>query len=145
MKTGKNSGMTLTELIIASILVGIVTMGLIAAEQTVRMSRQSSARDNQVTTNMQAMMLAMTKDVNLMSGDYASPGYHTTCDGTNATLSVCLRHAAGDVNRGASCVKISSKPTCAPCRSATPAPSRKNQTSRNLAAALTKKIEKLNT
>jgi len=94
------SGMTLMELLITSVLVGIVTVGLIAAEQVVRMSRQSSARDNLVSTQMQAMMLALTTDISKTTGDYASTGIYLE-DNPIPTVylkSACFRYPYGDVN-----------------------------------------------
>ncbi len=90
--------MTLTELIVASVLVGIVTMGLIAAEQNVRMSRQSSSRDNFVTTQIQAMMLTITRDINMLSGDYANSGIYLETGAGNYLIKACFRHADGDIN-----------------------------------------------
>lgn len=84
------------ELIIASILVGIVTMGLIAAEQAVRMSRQSSFRDNQVSAQLQAAMTMMTRDANLTVGDATNTGIYQYSDATRRTI--CFRQGAGNSN-----------------------------------------------
>lgn len=87
--------MTLTELLIACALVGIVTLGLIAAEQAIRTSRQSSSRDNQLSAQLQATMLRLTRSASLTSGDAVDTGIveYITQDRT-----VCFREAAGDPN-----------------------------------------------
>lgn len=89
--------MTLMELLITSVLVGIVTIGLIAAEQVVRMSRQSSARDNQVTTQLQAAMTLLTADANLTVGDANDTGIYQYKNGIKRQM-ICFRYSSGDVN-----------------------------------------------
>ncbi len=91
-----NHAMTLIELIVASILVGIVTLGLIAAEQAIRMSRQSSNRDSQISAQLQAAMTALSKDINSTVGDASDTGIYQYAVGNN--LSVCFRYAQGDPN-----------------------------------------------
>lgn len=88
--------MTLTELIVASILVGIVTLGLIAAEQAVRMSRQSANRDSQVSSQLHAAMIRLTKDASLTAGDSSDSGIYQH-SGIN-DKAICFRQAGNDVN-----------------------------------------------
>ncbi len=90
------SAMTLAELIIASVLVGIITLGLVAAEQAVRMSRQSSSRDSKVSAQMEAAMLLLTKDASLTVGDATNTGIYPYDSGTDTTI--CFRQSADDVN-----------------------------------------------
>ncbi len=90
------SAMTLTELMIASALVGIVTLGLVAAEFTVRNSRQSSARENQVSAQLQSAMLQLSRDVSLLVGDASDTGIVINTSGNDQTI--CFREAAGDPN-----------------------------------------------
>ncbi|MCB9771987.1 MAG: type II secretion system protein [Candidatus Omnitrophica bacterium] len=89
-------GMTLTELIIATVLVGIVTLGLVAAEQAVRMSRQSSMRDSQISGQMQATMLVLNRSASLTVGDSANTGIYQYLSSNDMTT--CFRQGAGDVN-----------------------------------------------
>lgn len=91
-----NTAMTLAELIIASVLVGIVTLGLIAAEQAVRMSRQSSHRDAQVSAQLQSAMIKLNRDASLTVGDTTDTGIYQYSAGND--LSICFRQAAGDAN-----------------------------------------------
>ncbi len=88
--------MTLTELIIASVLVGIVTLGLIAAEQAIRMSRQSSNRDAQISAQMQAAMIKLSKDASFTVGDSLDSGIYQSSLGNNRAI--CFRQAQGDAN-----------------------------------------------
>lgn len=88
--------MTLTELIVASVLVGIVTLGLVAAEQAVRMSRQSSNRDAQISAQMQAAMIRISNDSNLTVGDATNTGIYQYAFGND--LTICFRQANGDPN-----------------------------------------------
>ena len=74
LKIYSRSAITLIELLIASVLVGIVTLGLIAAEEAVRVSRQSSHRDSQVSAQLQAAMLKLTNDASLTVGDAVDTG-----------------------------------------------------------------------
>lgn len=88
--------MTLTELIVASVLVGIVTLGLVAAEQAVRMSRQSSNRDAQISAQLQAAMTRLTQQANATVGDTSDTGIYQYSSGED--LSICFRSANGDAN-----------------------------------------------
>ncbi len=97
IKKNSKSAMTLTELIIASVLVGIVTLGLIAAEQAIRMSRQSSNRDAQISAQMQAAMIRLTKDASLTVGDSVNSGIYQYSSGTTERA-ICFRQAGGDAN-----------------------------------------------
>lgn len=96
MKNNLKSAMTLTELIVASVLVGIVTLGLIAAEQAVRMSRQSANRDSQVSSQLHAAMIRLTKDASLTTGDSSDSGIYQY-SGINGNA-ICFRQADNDVN-----------------------------------------------
>lgn len=96
IKRPTTTAMTLTELIIASVLVGVVTLGLIAAEQTVRMSRQSSHRDAQVSAQLQSAMIKLTRDASLTVGDAIDTGIYQYSSGNDRTI--CFRQAAGDAN-----------------------------------------------
>lgn len=96
MRIHLKKGMTLTELIIATVLVGIVTLGLVAAEQAVRMSRQSSMRDSQISGQMQATMLVLNRSASLTVGDSADTGIYQYLSGTDMTT--CFRQGTGDVN-----------------------------------------------
>jgi Tfp pilus assembly protein PilV len=91
-----NTAMTLAELIIASILVGIVTLGLIAAEQAVRMSRQSSHRDAQISAQLQSAMIKLNRDASSTVGDATDTGIYQYSSGNDRTI--CFRQAAGDAN-----------------------------------------------
>ncbi len=95
-KSLTNTAMTLTELIIASVLVGIVTLGLIAAEQAVRMSRQSSHRDAQVSAQLQSAMIKLNRDASSTVGDSTDTGIYQYSSGNDR--SICFRQAAGDAN-----------------------------------------------
>lgn len=96
IKSLSNHAMTLTELIVASVLVGIVTLGLVAAEQAVRMSRQSSNRDAQISAQMQAAMMRISKDSNSTVGDFSNTGIYQYAVVNDITI--CFRHANGDAN-----------------------------------------------
>ena len=91
-----NNAMTLTELIVASVLVGIVTLGLIAAEQAIRMSRQSSHRDAQISAQLQAAMIKLNQDASSTVGDVTDTGIYQYSLGDD--LGICFRQAAGDAN-----------------------------------------------
>lgn len=96
LKCPANTAMTLTELIIASVLVGIVTLGLIAAEQAIRMSRQSSHRDAQISAQLQSAMLRLNHEASATVGDATDSGIYQYSSGNNRTI--CFRQAAGDAN-----------------------------------------------
>lgn len=92
-----HSAMTLTELLVASVLVGIVTLGLISAEYTIRTSRLSSVRDSQISAQLQAAMIRLSRDANLTVGDPANSGIREFPAGSDRT--VCFREAlAGGID-----------------------------------------------
>ena len=88
--------MTLTELLIASALVGIVTLGLVAAEQAVRTSRVSSSSDSQLSAKLQATMIQLSRDASQTVGDANDTGIWQFSSANDNT--VCFRQAAGDPN-----------------------------------------------
>ncbi len=90
--------MTLTELLVTSVLVGIVTLGLIAAEQAVRLSRNASLRDSQVSIQIQAIALSLSRDISLTVGDFSDAGIYLQYDVLGLLAFSCFRHAAGNVN-----------------------------------------------
>lgn len=91
MKLYSDRAMTLMELLVTSVAVGIVTMGLIAAEQSTRLSRISSARDTQLSAYLQSMMLAMRRDASLTYGDYSDTGIFQNFDGGGKLNAICFR------------------------------------------------------
>lgn len=96
LKLGQQKAMTLTELLVASALVGVVTLGLLAGEYTVRSSKVSSLRDSQLSTQMQSTMIRLTRDASLAVGDAGNSGIRTFTPGTDSTI--CFREATGAVD-----------------------------------------------
>lgn len=98
-------GMTLTELLIASILIGIVMVGVFSFSQAVKQIHQSTDRSTIPAARVASAMARIVSDGNLMSGD----GYWETGDpvdigsglfiyedaGTSA-YGICFRHDTDD-------------------------------------------------
>jgi Tfp pilus assembly protein PilV len=78
-------GLTLTELIIAAVLVSIIFAGALSVEYAVRNSRGMASKDALLAMSTAATMLQITRDANIAVGDASDPGMVSTADG------FCLR------------------------------------------------------
>ncbi len=68
------TGLTLTELVIASILVGIVSLGIFSVDYALRGSRAAASDDSILAMKTWATMEHITKNAKLAVGDINSPG-----------------------------------------------------------------------
>jgi len=85
-------GMTLTELLIASILVGIIMAGAVSVDFAIRRGRKNMADGAKIAMELNAAMLQMTRDAMAATGDASSPGI--VSDDTGAIFNICFRYDA---------------------------------------------------
>ena len=74
LRIRSRSGLTLTELVIASILVGIVTLGIFSVDFALRGSRAAASDDSLLAMKTWATMETITKNAKHAVGDISSPG-----------------------------------------------------------------------
>lgn len=85
--------MTLTELLVASIIMMIVMVGVVSIDYAIRSSQKSASADALLPMRTSAMMLRISRDAALAVGDLSSPGVDTASGG------LCFRQeSGGDVN-----------------------------------------------
>ena len=91
-----DAGITLTELLIASIIVGIVMLGAVSIDYAVRRSQTNIIDASRIAMNLQAAMLQMTNDAMLTTGDASDQGIRFDDSGTGATdiQNICFRYDA---------------------------------------------------
>lgn len=75
--------MTLTELLIASILVGIVMIGAVSVDYAIRRSQQNIAYSNYNAISLHTAMLRLTRDASKITG------YHDDYNDANGSESGC--------------------------------------------------------
>jgi prepilin-type N-terminal cleavage/methylation domain-containing protein len=81
-------GVTLTELLIASVLIGIIMLGIVSVDYATRQSHQKTTATGQLAMSTGGMLLDIMKNSSLAVGDaatannsgiYVSPGGNTAC------------------------------------------------------------------
>lgn len=87
-----NAGLTLTELIVSTAIVGIVMLGVVGADYAVRYT-EKSGRDVALTEmRMARMMRHVMSNAYLAIGTSANPGIVIGSLGNNNSNYVCFRH-----------------------------------------------------
>ncbi len=89
MTIKKRNGITLTELLVASILIGIVMIGVASFSVSISKLQGSTNRATVLAMKTTAAMSRMTKDAYLAVGEEADRG---VIAGNGGTGSVCFRH-----------------------------------------------------
>lgn len=88
MNINDKNGVTLTELIVASVLVGIIMLGIVSVDYATRQSQQTTTAAGQLAMSTGAMLLDIMKNSSLAVGDatspansgvFVSPGGNTAC------------------------------------------------------------------
>lgn len=74
----RKNAMTLTELIVASVLMGIMMVGLVSVDLAVRNSRTAAVSDTSLAIQTQAAMLRITNDAMKAVGNSSDPGVSST-------------------------------------------------------------------
>ncbi len=70
-------GMTFTELLVATILMGIVMIGIVSVDFAIRGMQKNVSRDTFVTMRTSAAMLDMAKNAAAMTGDQNNLGFNS--------------------------------------------------------------------
>jgi len=70
----KNTSLTLTELLIATIILGIVMLGIAAVDFSFRQSQKGTSQNALVAMRTSAIMLHITKNAELATGNRSTPG-----------------------------------------------------------------------
>jgi prepilin-type N-terminal cleavage/methylation domain-containing protein len=81
--------MTLTELLVASILISIVMIGAVSIDYAIRRSRNSISSSTLMATQISAAMKQITRDAGLAVGDITNPGI--VFDNTLDDINICFR------------------------------------------------------
>lgn len=68
-------GITLTELLVAMILMGVVVLGIVSVDFSIRGMQKNISRDTFVTMRTSATMLDMAKNAAVMTGDQNNLGF----------------------------------------------------------------------
>ncbi len=82
----KSSGLTLTELIISTIIVGIMMVGITSMDVAFRRSQMGTSRKALLSMRASVIMLEISKDAQLATGDQSSMGVDTSVPDT-----LCIR------------------------------------------------------
>jgi prepilin-type N-terminal cleavage/methylation domain-containing protein len=83
-------GLTLTELLVASILIGIVMAGVVSYSFSIKQFQDSTNKSTVLAARVAAAMSFITKDASLAVGDATNPGILTYSSGNRR--SICFRH-----------------------------------------------------
>lgn len=86
----KKNGITLTELLVASVLVGIVMLGVASFSVSIKQFQNSTNKSTITEMKTKAAMARITKDAYLAVGDETDRGIVAYSAGQN--LSICFRH-----------------------------------------------------
>ena len=89
----ENKGITLTELIVASVMIGIVMIGVSSFGLTIKKLQSSTNSSALLSMKAKTIMARMSVDALATIGDVPDPGYVTSGGGPD--VSICFRH---DVN-----------------------------------------------
>lgn len=91
------TGLTLTELLIASILIGIVMVGAVSIDYALRMSQKTTSQDSLLAMKVSAAMMQITRDAMKTVGDDTDSGVSN--DDFGPIRNICFRYDAdGDPN-----------------------------------------------
>lgn len=92
--------MTLTELLVASILIGIILVGAVSIDYAIRRSRNTISASILIATQISAAMKQITRDAVLAVGDITDPGivFDATGDDTNICFRLDTPSTPGDYN-----------------------------------------------
>lgn len=90
IKQCNNAGLTLTELIVSSMLIGIVISGVTAFSFALKETERSTSKSSLLAMKTAAAMSMMKKDIEAAVGSYDNRGVLSFSGGGEA--SVCLRH-----------------------------------------------------
>jgi len=91
MDIKKKSGITLTELLVASILIGIVMLGVASFSSSIRQLHNSTNKSAILAMRMNTAMTHLVKDAMLAVGDAGNPGVYSWTDDDDQN-SLCFRH-----------------------------------------------------
>ncbi len=87
--TEKNeSAVTLLELILSSILVGVVILGVVSIDFAIRRNQQTTSRSSILAMQTSAVMLRITKEASLAIGYESNPGIAVNAD---PSIKLCIR------------------------------------------------------
>ncbi|MBU0467454.1 MAG: prepilin-type N-terminal cleavage/methylation domain-containing protein [Candidatus Omnitrophica bacterium] len=84
-----NKGMSLTELIVASVLIGIVMLGVISFTSSLKSIQGSTSNSTIPSVKLSSVMFEISKDASLVIGDQLDSGIEE--DDAIATPYLCLR------------------------------------------------------
>lgn len=90
MRVSSSQALTLTELLLATVMIGIVMSGVAVWSTSMKQMRVSSQTTRYTDMKLAAVMKAMRKDAELAIGDQSDQGILTNTAG--ATRSICFRH-----------------------------------------------------
>ena len=99
MNFKSKKGMSLTELIVASILVGIVMLGVISFTSSLKSIQGSTSNSTIPSVKLASVMFEISKDASLAIGDATDPGVEE--DDVGPAQSLCFRQdndGAGTAN-----------------------------------------------
>lgn len=96
--------MTLSELLIATILVGIVMVGVLAVDYAMHNLQKSSTTDSLLALQTSAAFIAISRDAMTSTGDStgdptcAGNNLGILCDDDGSERSICFRHDVPDIS-----------------------------------------------
>lgn len=88
MNLKNNNALTLTELIAATILFGIVIAGVASLDFALSQTRKGTSQSSIITMQTSSIMLRISKEAELATGDQANPGIVININPTN----IWIRH-----------------------------------------------------
>lgn len=96
MNLSSKKAITLTELIVATIIIGIIMLGVSSVDYVIRKSKVTTSKSAQIATQAASMMNHITRSVSLAIGDKNNPGIEIWRGiGTDNITNLCIRQ---DVN-----------------------------------------------
>lgn len=91
MKLNTNKALTLTELLISTVIIGIIMSGIITFSTSARKMQSASSKTRYTDIKLAAAMTALKKDASLATGDSTSAGILTN---SGAFETICFRQDA---------------------------------------------------
>ena len=84
-------GLTLTELLIATGMIGVVMLGMVSVDYATRKSQITSSRSTHLAMRLGAMMIHITRNCSLAIGDNANSGIRILDTGPVDSRYLCVR------------------------------------------------------
>ena len=97
-KLDPKTAMTLSELLVATAVVGIILLGIISVDYALRSTRQNAARGSVLATKVATALTQMANDALLTTGDITNTGVNYDNPPAGNARHICFRYDKTDPN-----------------------------------------------